>query len=368
MALTPSDIQHIAAFVRKVTKAPNSESIISEILHVLSKVTTVKRLRVVHVNAPGRWTEWQSTPRTMKVLPHQSWPPPQDNVPTVFFDPDAQHEGFISAAGGEKIGQVLTIVSPQVWGALLLRSAADRVQKLSYAETEVAGATLRARDEERRHIARELHDDIGQSLASLNLGLKWAEDHLRQGGDAETVLQELAGARRDVGLMLDKIRDLSRTLYPPILDTLGLTAAIKELVHQAVRFSRITVEFNTDGEPRPLEREKEIALYRCCQEAINNVIRHSQASKLIVGVSFTHREVRVAVEDNGKGFNPRTLYDPDSRMMTTGFWTIRQRVAHIGASFRVSTAKGRGTVVEMILPHTSRETHVTRKNKSTHRR
>jgi signal transduction histidine kinase len=167
--------------------------------------------------------------------------------------------------------------------------------------------------------------------------------------------------------MLEKIRDLSRTLYPRILDTLGLTAAVKELAHQTVRMSRIKVEVLTIGKPRQLDREKEIVLYRCCQEAIDNVIRHSQASQLTVSVAFTREEVRFTIEDNGKGFNPRGLHGTEPRTTTSGFWTIRQRIGHIGGAFRVSTAKGRGTVVEMTLPDSSRKTHAKRKDKNTDR-
>ena len=108
-------------------------------------------------------------------------------------------------------------------------------------------------------------------------------------------------------------------------------------------------------------------LFRSCQEAINNAIRHSQASRLTVRVCFAKNEVRVTVEDDGKGFNPRALYDSNSRMMSSGFWTIRQRMADIGGAFRVSTAEGQGTVVEMIVPYSSREVHDKGKNKSTHR-
>ena len=166
--------------------------------------------------------------------------------------------------------------------------------------------------------------------------------------------------------MLDKIRDLSHTLYPRVLDTLGLVPAMKELAHQVARHSPITVECNTRGRPCSLGKDIDIALYRCCQEAINNAIRHAEASNLVIRIEFARNEVRVAVEDDGKGFDPRNLYDSNSRMMSSGFWTIRQRMADLGAAFRLSTAEGRGTVVEMMVPYSSRKIHG-RKNKTTHR-
>jgi signal transduction histidine kinase len=370
MGLSQSDTRQLAAFVRKVTKAPDEDAIISETFQVLKSITKINRLRVVYSPGPGRWTEWKTTTDTIEVWSHDEWPEPEKKVFTAFFDPDVPQSGFLSTSHKRnKVRPAFYVLAPQVWTALLLRSAVDRAQRTSVSEAGLVRATLRARDEERRHIARELHDDLGQSLASLKLGLKWTEDQVREKKKSTTVLEELSRARQDVGVMLDKIRDLSHTLYPRILDTLGLTAAVKELAHQAARFSPMRVECATKGKPRPLAREVEIALYRCCQEAINNAIRHSEAKRLGIVLRFARTEIRVTVEDNGRGFNPRTLYDSNSRMMSSGFWTIRQRMADIGAAFRVSTADGHGTVVEMIVPYSSGETHVNkRKNNNTTRR
>jgi signal transduction histidine kinase len=275
----------------------------------------------------------------------------------VFFDPQNEQAGFVSVAHtGVKSRSALEVLVPQVWAGLLLQSA-------------LSHATLRARDEERRHIARELHDDLGQSMASLKLSLKWVEDQIRPKQGAERkrdseqpqtmdeAVKELSKARQDVGTMLDKIRDLSHTLYPRILDTLGVVAAITELVHQVSRHSAMSVECTTRGKPRTLGKDVDVALYRCCQEAVNNAVRHSEASRISVAIHFSASEVRVTVEDNGKGFDPRALYDSNSRMMSSGFWTIRQRVADLGAAFRVSTAEGHGTVVEVIVPYSSRKAH-----------
>jgi signal transduction histidine kinase len=362
------DAHRIAAFVRKITTAPDAETIIVETYQLLRRTARINELRVVYSPAPGRWTEWTSTRRGLEAASHEEWRAPAKSSATAFFDPRNKKAGFVSAAvDNKKPCAALQILAPEVWSALLLRSAVDRVQKSAVSEAELTRATLRARDEERRHIAMELHDDLGQSLASLKLGLKWAEDKVAKGQEPVRVIEEISKARDDVGVMLDKIRDLSHTLYPRILDTLGLAAAVKELAYQAARLSPIRVECDTQGKPRPLSREVEIALYRCCQEAIGNALRHSMASRLGVRICFGRREARITVEDNGKGFNPRALYNSNSRLMSSGFWTIRQRMADVGGAFRLSTAEGRGTVVEMIVSDLSREDHVKGKNKSTHR-
>lgn len=368
MGLSQSDIQQIAGFVRKVTKAPNVEAVIAETFETLKSIAKIDRVRIVYSPAPARWTEWKAADDGMEVRPHDEWPSPGKGRMTVFFDPENDHSGFISTdKKGEKVRQLLDILSPEVWSALLLQSALAKVQKAAISETELVRATLRGRDEERRHIARELHDDLGQSLASLKLALKWTEDLVAKKPGMSKVIEELSVAREDVGTMLDKIRDLSHTLYPRILDTLGLVTAVKELAHQVSRHSPFRVECNSSGKSRSLGRDADVALYRCCQEAINNAIRHSQASRLAVLIRFGQREVRVTVEDDGKGFDPRALYDSNSRMMSSGFWTIRQRMADLGAAFRISTAEGHGTVVEMIVPYSPRKAHARRKDKAVNR-
>jgi signal transduction histidine kinase len=369
MRLSHSDIHRIAVFVRKATKAPDAEAIVSETFHLLQDIARINRLRIVYSPAPGRWLEWRGASDFLEVRPHGRPPAPERNSLTVFFDFDNKASGYISAATKSVHGRaLLEVLAPEVWAALLLRSAVDRAQKAFQTETELVRATLRARDEERRHIARELHDELGQSLVSMTLGLKWAERRILEERNPADAVRALSDARDNVATMLNKIRELSHTLYPRILDTLGLAAAVKELVQHISRLSDIKMECRTRGKPRRLGMETEIALYRCCQEAISNAVRHSGASKLGVQIRFGRNEVRVVVEDNGNGFDPRTLYDSNSRMMSSGFWTIRQRVADIGAAFRVSTAAGQGTVVELIAPCPTQKSHDYRKNKTTSRR
>lgn len=369
MGLSQSDVRLMADFVRKVTKAPNVETVISETFKTLRSIADAREMRIVYSPAPSSWNEWRAGVRSVEVRPHDEWPAPDRKTVTVLFDPDNEQAGYVSIVGkGDQEKLALHVLAPEIWSALLLQTALTRVQKAAISETELVRETLRARDEERRHIARELHDDLGQSMASLKLALKWAEDQARPKAGTQEIVKGLSEAREDVGVMLNKLRDLSHTLYPRILDTLGLVAALKELAYQASRHSGMSIDCTSRGKPRPLDKDVAVGLYRCCQEAISNAIRHSQASTLQIQILFAKGETRVTVEDDGKGFDPRTLYDSNARMMSSGFWTIRQRMADLGGAFRVSTAGGHGTVVELIVPYSTRRMHDRRKNKVTHRR
>ncbi len=369
MELSRNDIRLLAGFVRRVARTPQVETIVSEAFETLHKAAGVKSMRIVYSSAPSAWKEWKASAVSAEVRPHEEWPAPERKHLTALFDPENSHAGYVSVDGkSPRTAQLLELLAPEMWSVLLLSAALQRVQKASVSETELVRETIRARDEERRHIARELHDDLGQSMASLKLSLKWAEDLIRQRPKTGAIAKELEEARDSVGVMLSKIRDLSHTLYPRILDTLGLVSAVKELGHQVSKYSSTEVHCTVRGKARPLEKDTGVALYRCCQEAVSNVIRHADASKLDISIRFTEKAVHVSVEDNGKGFNPRTLYDSNARLMSSGFWTIRQRMTDLGGAFRVSTADGRGTVVEMVLSYLPRKIYGKRKDKAAHRR
>ena len=99
-----------------------------------------------------------------------------------------------------------------------------------------------------------------------------------------------------------------------------------------------------------MDEPTSVALYRCCQEGISNSIKHSGASGVAVRVYFSDDQVRLVVEDDGRGFDPRRFYDSSGKLMSSGFWSIRQRMSGVNGSFRISTASDLGTTIEMVIP------------------
>jgi signal transduction histidine kinase len=340
----------------------------AEILRTLQQLARVSEVRVVATEPPSGWRDWVAGQRVAAVREFDSLPPPPSRGSTAYFDADRPEAGFLwTSTTAAKCVQALKLLAPHVGTAILLNAALKRSRRSTLHERELVWETLRSRDEERRHIAREFHDDLGQSLASLKLNLKWVEDVVRTRADMEEAAAELKLARESVGTILGKVRDLSHTLYPSILDSLGLTAAIKELVYQATRRAGVEVSCNAIGTEKALPKEVSVALYRCCQEAVNNAVRHSGASRITVDVVYAPGEVRVTVEDNGKGFDPRKLHKAGGNRMSSGFWTIRQRVADLGGSFRVSTALGTGAALEITVPTNLRIFDARSKNKAANR-
>lgn len=367
MELSEAELSLLENLGRKLSKAPAAETIATEILRTLQQLARVSEVRVVAEEQLSGWREWVAGTRVAAVREFRVLPPPSSRGTTVYLDTDRPEAGFLwTSTTDPKCVQALKLLAPHTGTALLLHAALKRSRRSTLQEHELMRESLRSRDEERRHIARELHDDLGQSLASLKLNLKWVEDVVRTQDDMEEAAAELKAARESVGTILGKVRDLSHTLYPSILDSLGLTAAIKELVYQATRRAGIEVTCNTSGTEKPLPKEISVALYRCCQEAVNNAVRHSGASRITVDVVYGPGEVHVTVEDNGKGFDPGNLHE-GGNMMSSGFWTIRQRVADLGGAFRVSTALGTGAALEITVPTNLRIFDARSKNKAANR-
>ena len=369
MKLSPSDVRMLAIFGRRISKASSLDAVVSHTFKTLRKVGAGPAIRLVYSTGAAVWREWRAESNGVKDETHRDYPKPGRSEFTVFFDSNSGQSGFISIdRGSARADAVLEVIAPQVWSALLLQSALERVHGGLISEAELIRERLRARDEERRYIACELHDDLGQLTASLKLSLKWAEDRLRGKSGLDKVARELSKVRGNVGTLHVKLRNLSHTLYPRILDTLGLAAAVKELAREARRHSSIKVTCTSRGVEHPVEKEFRIAIYRCCQEAISNALQHAKASTLDIHFQFVNEEVRIRVQDNGRGFDPRSFYDSTGRLMSSGFWTIRQRMTDLGGAFRVSTAKGKGTLVEISAPYPSEKTHASKKDKTVHRR
>lgn len=367
MELSKADLKHLSGFGHRIMKQSDEEGMVREIRDTLGRLARVRKVTMVFPNGSDSWREWTANGRGVRSQTRATCSPPVAGT-VVTLDPEAESSGYIAV--GEVSGKtepILRLLAPQVRAALTLRAVLERSQKTSLSETELMRATLRARDEERRRIAHELHDDLGQSIVSLKLNLSWIEEKFKREKNVEQALTDLSEARESAGTLLDKIRDLSHLLYPRILDTLGVVPAIEELVYQVAAHSDINAKCAVRGKARPLSKEVGMALYRCCQEAVSNAVRHAEAAEIDVRIVFGRHELRVEVEDNGRGFNPQKLYDSSGKLMSSGFWTIRQRMADLGGAFRVSTAAGRGTVVEMIVPIMEEKVHANGKNKAAHR-
>ena len=198
-------------------------------------------------------------------------------------------------------------------------------------------------DELRKTIAVELHDDIAQEVTALGLNL----GHLRHSLPMESgnkVRELLDDARMLTKEINRTVRNLMVDLHPPVLDDFGLVEAIRSCVALCGLRTGIQIDLQADPEFPRLSAKKEIALFRIFQEALNNVAKHSAATRVSVSLQSGDASVRLSISDNGKGFTPQA----SSPMPTRNGWGLtimRERAKLVGGSFRLDTQPGKGTSI-----------------------
>ncbi len=201
-----------------------------------------------------------------------------------------------------------------------------------------------AQEEERRRIARELHDDTAQTLVAIARRLDRLESAL-QTMPLESAQERVRDIRTDVDSAIDSVRRFSRNLRPSALDDLGLLPALEWLCSQARTPARLEVS----GEDRRLAADLELTLYRVVQEALTNVDKHAGAHSAAVRVSFEPQLLEVSVIDDGAGFES----DPDENLLPAGHLGVagmRERVALAGGEMSVSSRAGAGTRLTFRFP------------------
>jgi signal transduction histidine kinase len=197
-------------------------------------------------------------------------------------------------------------------------------------------ALLEGQELERKRLARELHDETGQALASILLGLKSLE--------ARVGTEPVASIRELVGSALDDVRRLTVELRPPALDDFGLGPALERLTTMTAERSGLEIQLSVRS-PVGLPPDRETALYRVAQEALTNVIKHARAQSVSIVVMPSGGGVRAVIEDDGVGFDPARV-----RQGALGLVGIRERVALLGGRFELDSAPGEGTTLVIELP------------------
>ncbi len=182
---------------------------------------------------------------------------------------------------------------------------------------------------ERRRIASELHDRIGQSLAVVKM--KLGALRLAAGKGASAAVDDI---RAVVDQTIADTRSLTFELNPPILDELGLEPAIEWLLEKFRAQHAIPAEFRDDGMTKPLDLDVRANLFRSVQELLLNVVKHANAGKIVVSAARSGEEIRITVADDGVGFDPGDVMEIGARMAGFGLFSIRERIASIGGRFR----------------------------------
>jgi len=203
---------------------------------------------------------------------------------------------------------------------------------------------LRAAEEERRRIARELHDDTAQRLAAIQLRLRLLADESSL-SDRAALLEEVREDLREAG---EAVRRIARGLRPPALEDAGVVTALRSHVRARVEEGGPAVDFEADSVDGVLDDEGKLVLYRVVQEALSNIVRHADASSVSIRIERVGRSVRAVIRDDGRGFEVARAHREDGRGL--GLVGMRERAGLVGGRVEVESEPGGGTRVELEIP------------------
>lgn len=207
---------------------------------------------------------------------------------------------------------------------------------------------IRAQEEERQRIARELHDETEQALASVLVGLRAMEEV----ATLKAMHQSASTLRQVTAHALDELQRLVQGLRPTLLDEMGLAAALQRLCTDFAQAHGIRVELHVGGNlaERSLPSPIEITLYRIVQEALTNIAKHAGATTVSILIQPIAFSVRLVVEDNGVGFEPETIRQTAAPQGRLGLYGMEERAKLAGGVCTVESAKARGTTIHVELP------------------
>lgn len=201
-------------------------------------------------------------------------------------------------------------------------------------ETNLSARLIKVAEEERKHLARELHDDIGQRLSLLAVSLDVVKNDARAD---DGIRQKLEQSLRELQELAEDIHNLSHRLHSSKLQHLGLPAALKEVCRQIGGQHHVQIELQTTNPSPSLSDDVSLCFYRVAQEALNNAVKHSRSKRIEVRLGTARERVWLQVKDFGVGFNPAIKADG------LGLATMQERLRMVGGKLSIKSVTGAGT-------------------------
>jgi signal transduction histidine kinase/HAMP domain-containing protein len=230
------------------------------------------------------------------------------------------------------------------------RYRAGETLKASHAQLRFLSARLdEVLEEERGKIAREIHDELGQQLTVLKFDLSWLKGKMR--AEQPALAERIESMDDLIDMTIETVQRIATDLRPGILDHLGLSAAIEWYVQNFQKRTGIDCHLKIGRGEIPGDQRLATALFRICQEALTNVMRHADASRVDVTIDRKGSSVHLEITDNGKGVSREELVNPAS----VGLTGMRERTRLLGGNIKISGVQGKGTKVKVTIPVVDKE-------------
>jgi signal transduction histidine kinase len=306
----------------------------------------------------GRDSLWASIAFGWYSLAGQSFTAPSLLPPSTFLNSDF----FITTFGFPiQILRAVTAVFAAVFVIRFLRAfqveSDHKIAELQQARlneahqreelrAELFRSVVTAQESERQRIARDLHDETGQSLTAIGLGLRSLADELRDKRQSKTLnkLQILAS---------DSLRELQRIisdLRPAHLDDLGLSATLRWYTTRIHELTSLQVPVEIEGTEPSLDDALKVTIFRIVQESLNNIIKHSYATNVNIKIGYGQQEIRILICDNGTGFDKNSVKNRIGRV-SLGLAGMEERAMLMGGRVQIHSHPGQGTEVEAVIPY-----------------
>jgi signal transduction histidine kinase len=224
------------------------------------------------------------------------------------------------------------------------RAAEEKLSSTHQKMRNLAAHLLHAREEERRKVAQEIHDEFGQALAALKMDMHWLDKHLR--GVAPDVAEKIKGMIRLSEQTIGMVQSVSSQLRPRMLDDLGLAPALDWLAADFSRRTGISCTMDTDFPSALIGGNAATTLYRVVQEALSNVARHSQARQCTIRLHTSGGAIMLRIEDDGIGITPAQAAAAESY----GIIGIHERVEELGGSLSIVGSRESGSTLLARIP------------------
>jgi signal transduction histidine kinase len=207
--------------------------------------------------------------------------------------------------------------------------------------------TLHAQEEERKRISRELHDEIAQTLVGINVHLQALTHNATH--NSRGLKHKITRTQRLVEESVEIVHRFARELRPTILDDLGLIPALHSFMKEFIKRTGLRVRFTTFSGVEKLNSAQRTVLFRVAQEALTNVARHAQATRVEASIEKLPGAVRMQIKDNGKSFEVKQVLHA-KKNKSLGLLGIRERLEMVGGSFEIASAPGEGTTIQVQIP------------------